>query len=104
MKVLYIGHKPHDIKVIETFGTLKDFQTMVGGNIETAAPVELREQGLQMLVNEEGVITGQPLNENLYPFFYVGPAVIVATYGEEFTSLRDHHLVFLARWLRGLKE
>lgn len=103
MKVLYLGTKKHDIKVIETFGTLADFQRMVGGHIEPAAPAQLREQGLEMLVNEEGMLKGLDPNENLYPFFFVGPAVIVATGGEEFTGLKDHNLVYLARWLRGLE-
>lgn len=103
MKVLYLGTKAGEITVREIFGTLTDFQELVGGNIEVAAPVQLREQGLEMLVNEEGVLSGLDPNENLFPFFYVGPAVFVATHGEEFRGLKDHHLIYLARWLRSLK-
>ena len=102
MQVLYLGTKKSDIRVIETPGMLKDLQKLVGGLIQPAAPVQLREQGIELLVNEEGMIKNLDPNENLYPFFFVGPAVLVAFNGHDFIGLRDHQLMYLARWLRGL--
>ena len=103
MQVLFIGHELHDVKLMEIKDTLENYQHLVGGYIELAAPVELREQGIELLVNEEGVLQGLPLNENLAPFFYVGNAVAVGVFGDEFTSLKDHQLLYLTRWLRGLR-
>ena len=103
MQVLFIGHQLPDVKVMEIKDSLKDYQRLVGGYIEAAAPAQLREQGIELLLNEEGMLQGLPLNENLAPFFFVGDAVAVGVFGDEFTSLKDHQLLYLTRWLRGLR-
>lgn len=83
---------------------LEDLQALVGGYIEPAAPVELREQGIELLVNEEGLLKGLDTNENLFPFFFVGQAVAVGVGGEDFVSLSQAQVNFLEDWLRGLEN
>lgn len=109
MKVVYIGTKKGDITLKEITGEtvterLHGLQELVGGYIEPAAPAQLREVGLEMLVNEEGLLAGLEPNENLWPFFYVGPAVIVSVHDEEFKSVPNAHQCYVAGWLRGLAK
>lgn len=57
--------------------TLRELQRAVGGYIETAHVEGVTKKNLMMLVNEEGLLAGLPVNENLLPFFYVGNCVFV---------------------------
>lgn len=104
MKVVYIGTHKGDIKCREVKGTLKEWQEMVGGYIQITAIPQLVDMGLEMLVNEEGVLANLELNENLYPFFFVGPAVIVAVRKDEFTGLSDAQICYVGGFLRGLAK
>ena len=88
----------------ETDGTLEALQNLVDGYIEPAAPVQLRDMGMEMLVNEEGLLRHLPFNENLFPFFYVGTAVLVGVDGESFTSLTIDQLSGANAFLAGCRE
>lgn len=102
MKVIVIGTKPNDIKTVETEGRLQDFQALVNGYIQPAAPAQLRQQGIEMLVNEEGLLAGLPTNPNLSPFFYVGVAVLVGIGEESFVGLTQEQIFYAYDWLRDL--
>lgn len=99
MRVIIIGTERGAFEVVEIDGSLESLQEMVGGHIECCAPAELVEKGIQMLCNEEGLLKGLAPNENLYPFFYVGPCVMVATGGEKFLSLSDKQRDYILAWL-----
>ena len=103
MRVLVIEAKERNIHLHDTEGQLHDLQALVGGYIQTGAPAQLRLEGLELLVNEEGLLRGLPVNENLWPFFFVGTAVVVRVKGEEFVSLTDDDVLFMDKWLSGLK-
>ena len=87
----------------DTDGTLYNLQGYVDGYIEPCAPAELRERGIEMLANEEGLLQGLPYNENLYPFFFVGTLVILGVDGEEFAGLTEDQETFVLEWLDKLK-
>ena len=82
--------------------TLESMQALVGGFIQTAPNPQLNEQGIELIVNEEGLLMGLPPNENLWPFFYVGQAFMVGTDGEDFASLTDYQMRFAKEWLENL--
>ena len=106
MDVMRIGTKRYDteIKAIPDYPglNLRALQELVGGYIEPCAPVQLREQGIELLANEEGLLKGLAPNENLYPFFVVGDLVAVGVVGEEFTSLTVDQAKYLIKWLSEL--
>lgn len=104
MKVIVIEPKEGQYYLHETEGQLHDFQELVGGYIEACAPVELRYEGIQMLVNEEGLLKGLDANENLFPFFFVGTCVLVGVSGEDFVGLTEDQILFATRWLRMLRN
>lgn len=87
-----------------TDGSLLSLQHLVGGFIELCTPPQLRERGIELLCNEEGLLKGLPLNVHLWPFFLVGQLVAVGTNGEEFDSLTDDQLEYLKEWLANLKD
>ena len=103
MRVLIVPPTGDNIHPHDTNGTLGSLQRLVGGYIECGAPVELREQGMELLVNEEGVLRNLHYNENLYPFFFVGTAVIVGFNGHSFTSLTETQLEHAKEWLARLR-
>lgn len=77
-------------------------QALVGGYIEPCAPAQLREWGIELLANEEGLLQGLPFNINMYPFFFVGDLVAVGVKGEEFVSLTPEQEHYLKDWLNDL--
>ena len=83
----------------EIENSLGALQQLVGGYIETATPVQLLRQGIELLVNEEGLLKGLEPNVNLYPFFYVGNVVAVGTAGENFDELSDKQVDYLHKWV-----
>lgn len=84
--------------------TLECLQDAVGGYIEPCAPPELKERGIEMLTNEEGLLKGLPVNMNLVPFFFVGRIAFVAIDGEDFVGLTDDQVQFVKDWIAGLNE
>lgn len=87
--------------------TLEDLQRAVGGYIEHAPVAGLSEENIAMLVNEEGLLAGLPVNENLLPFFYVGDVVFVKLevneHGElDFVGLDAYQLRWLDDWVSRL--
>ena len=106
MKVMRIGVELGDNELVEIPATpydrLKALQHLVDGWIEPCAPLELKDQGIELLANEEGLLIGLEPNENLYPFFLVGQLVAVGVYAEDFGSLSDDQVAYLTRWLSAL--
>lgn len=86
----------------DTEGALHDLQDLVGGYIEPCAPVELRQRGIELLANEEGLLKQLPVNINLFPFFFVGTLVAVGVSGEDFVSLTPDQESYLKSWLKNL--
>lgn len=84
--------------------TLEFLQECVGGYIEPCAPVELKERGIELLANEEGLLSGLEPNRNLFPFFLVGNVIAVGVDGEDFTGLTDYQRRFMEGWVKALKE
>ena len=104
MRVIIAGTKFGAVRSHETEGALHDLQAMVGGYIEACAPVQVREQGIEMLCNEEGVLIGLDVNVNLFPFFFLGTVVFVGVEGERFVGLTAEQEAFVMTWLKGLED
>lgn len=79
--------------------TLKGLQSLVDGYIEPCAPAQLREVGIELLANEEGLLRGLAPNVNLFPFFFVGQLVAVGIGEEDFVSLTPVQEKKLLHWL-----
>ena len=52
--------KPCEVRELETSELLESLQTTVGGYVEVA---HLEQMGLDMYLNEEGKLSGQPFNK-----------------------------------------
>lgn len=83
-------------------GHLYDLQHLVDGYIEPCAPVQVKQQGIELLCNEEGLLRGLPCNINMFPFFFVGTLVAVGVSGEDFTSLTQEQEQWLKQWIENL--
>lgn len=101
MKVVKVGVKEKDVKVVLWDGSLKGLQEMVEGHIEVANVIGFTDHRIKMIVNEEGLLTGLPVNDNLLPFLFVGNAVFLGASDEDFTGLTpdeiDRVLSYLSR-------
>lgn len=104
MRVMVIGTHVGDIHLHDIEGDLWELQHLVGGFIECCAPVQLREQGIQMLANEEGLLRGLDVNENLGVFFFVGQLVMVGVEDDKFVSLTEKQQRYIMRWLKALDD
>lgn len=102
MRVFVIHPEPGRYHFHDCENTLEALQGLVGGYIETGTPAELRDEGVYLICNEEGVLRGLPYNENTYPFFYAGTLVMVGADGENFTSLNQHQQDFVTYWIESL--
>lgn len=102
MRVFVIPTEPGTMHPADISNTLESMQNLVGGFIEFAPIPQLRERGIALVVNAEGVLRGLPYNVNLWPFFYVGQAFMVSDNGEDFVSLTDDQMDFIKAWLAGL--
>ena len=83
---------------------IEALQKCVGGYIKPIYLPELIDKDIVLLANEEGVLKGLPVNENLQPFFYVGDVIAVGVVGEHFIGLAPFQIVHLYNWLEGLKK
>lgn len=63
--------------------TLKSFQSLVGGYIETVTLA----QDVLLICNEEGRINDMKYNTTIYGIQFFGPIVIAGINGEEFADL-----------------
>lgn len=93
------AHHAHDM---EDGHILYHLQSLVDGYIEPCAPVQLKQQGIELLCNEEGLLRGLPFNINLFPFFYVGTLVAVGVSDEDFVSLTPEQEQYLKQWIENL--
>lgn len=104
MSVIVIKPKRYDTSYMDIDGSLESLQKLVGGYIEPCAPAELRERGIELLANEEGLLKGLEPNRNLYPFFLVGTLVAVGVGEDEFTGLSAEQMRYLVNWLHRLDQ
>lgn len=74
--------------VQQTRNTLKAFQELVGGYIETFRIAE----DLVLVVNEEGLMEGLPWNCKVCAQPFVGTVVAVATDQDEFASIPERFI------------
>ena len=106
MNIMRIGTQFLDTEVMnipdEPELNLRALQKLVGGYIESCPLAQLREHGILLLANEEGLLKGLEPNKNLYPFFFVGQLVAVGFDGDEFTGLGIEQILYLADWLAKL--
>lgn len=96
IKVVRFGVNEGDVGIMEIDNTLKMFQELVEGYIETTSFDGLRQKGIIIVCNEEGLLKGLDPNENVYPFFIVGN-VIFTSYNNEgdFVSLTDEQVEYI---------
>ena len=104
MRAVIVGDRQGDLQVRDIPGDLRNLQHLVGGYIECCAPAQLRAKGIEMLADEEGLLTGKPFNANLWPFFFVGDIVLVGVSGEDFVGLTDSQVDYINEWFKGLWE
>lgn len=91
--VLMDKDDPGEIREIEN--TLKAFQKIVGGYIETFT----FSSDVTLIINEDGRILGLPVNRDFYGHRFVGPMVFVGYDDEgEFTDLPEEYLRCLETW------
>lgn len=94
--VIKPGHVP---EITEIENTLKGFQKVVGGYIETV-PMENIDDDLRVVLNEEGKNIGLPMNRVWKPYgvggyaadIMVGTIFIVITHLDGFASLTDEQI------------
>lgn len=94
--VIKPGHVP---EITEIENTLKGFQEVVGGYIETV-PMENIDDDLRVVLNEEGKNIGLPMNRVWKPYgvggyavdIMVGTIFIVSTHLDGFASLTDEQI------------
>ena len=109
MRIIAIGTKKNDIWDVEISdeNTLETLQCLVEGYIELATPLILKKEGIELIVNEEGLISLLPVNKNLFAtkdgLFIFGNAVIVGAGDEDFTGLTEDQVQFVKQWLDSKK-
>lgn len=91
MKVVVkaVGVKP-EARDVKGF---KGFQEIVGGDVEAVTI----ENGIVMLVNEEGKLEGLPYNFTMSGDTIVGDVVFVGAKGSEFVSLRSDQIEYVLK-------
>lgn len=84
--------------------TLECLQNAVGGHITAAPFYDLEKFNIYAMVNEDGLLTGLDLNQNLFPFFYVGNVAFVSADEKGFIGLTDEQIADVKAWLSDLNE
>jgi len=84
-----VGAEREDMGIVQIENTLEAFQEVVEGYIEVTALPDFEDISVKLICNEEGLIHGLHVNENMLPYFFVGNLLIVAVDDEEFVSLTD---------------
>lgn len=84
-------------EIIETENTLKEFQRLVGGYIETVTT-----GGIVTICDEEGRIKSKPVNRHAPKF--VGDIVICGVRDEDFCSLDDDNMERLYDFFNGGRQ
>ena len=92
-------HHAHDI---DDHLAIQSLQSIVDGFIQPCAPAQLRDKGIELLCNEEGLLRDLKVNINMFPFFFVGNLVAVGVGDEDFVSLTPEQEGYLKRWLENL--
>ena len=96
IKIVYADTHEGHRNVVTIENTLEKCQEIVGGHIETVSFAGLREKGILIVCNEEGLLIGLEPNENLFPYFICGD-VFFTTYNDEgdFVSLSDEQVAYI---------
>lgn len=102
MKVIIARTEKGDVVNTEIQNNLETLQNIVGGYIQCCAPMEIAEQGIEIIANEEGLLQGLELNENIFPFFFVGKVIFVGVNNNDFCSLTPQQITFIRTWLSRL--
>lgn len=101
MRVMVINTRPGDFRAAEVENSLGALRDIIGGEFVTETPAPLACMGLELITRRDGLLAGLETNTNLWPFFYVGTAVVL---GDSPEGLTDGQLAFLYRWLAGLAD
>lgn len=101
--IVVAGTELDDVNTEVVTGTLEDYQKIVGGYIENVCLPGLIEKDIILVANEEGLLKGLPLNENLNPFVIVGQVFFVGRGEEDYVSLTAEQLHYVTEWLEGLE-
>ena len=88
IKVL-IKNPGRPARMVEIDNTLETLQGLVGGYIEVVLP-ERNNEGILMIVNEEGKLRRMEANFALGDDLIVGTAIFIGEDGEEFRGLTEH--------------
>ena len=103
--IIVCGTKKGQVETIdETSPTLKRLQDLVGGYIEVTTLRGLKERGIIMVVNEEGMLKGLKPNENMFPFFYLGNVVFARSCGENILGLKDKQVEYVKAFINSLSN
>ena len=94
--------KAYDTKADDVEGLVFELQALVDGYVELCTPVQLKQHGIELLCNEEGLLRGLPCNINMFPFFFVGTLVAVGVGDEDFVSLTPEQEQWLKQWIENL--
>lgn len=94
MKVVIAGVNKNDVEVKDIENELHVLQEIVDGPIEFTTLPGLADRQIGMICNEEGLLAGLDVNENLIPWFYVGTVIFVGL-DDDFTDLSDEQIEYI---------
>lgn len=103
MRILIIPPKGDNIHPHDTCSMWDTMDKYLWRSFSCSSPQELSEQGMAIITDGEGLKKGLEYNENLYPFFHVGTALIVGIEKDHFGGLTYNQIEFAKRWLERLK-
>lgn len=90
--IIDCGHRAPEVR--EIGNTLRDFQTCVGGYIET---ITLATDAV-IICNEEGRLMGLPHNCIFCGVEFCGPIIVAGIDGDEFASLGPEEISAIISW------
>lgn len=105
-----VGHTQNDLGVITVESNTRTLNSLIdcdGFHIRKLP--DLSQRGIVILEDERGLDSTKPLNENMFPFFFVGTVLFVKSLETsspprtiEFVSLTPKDIGFVDDWLKGL--
>lgn len=104
MRVIVAGVKKGDVRKRFMSTEADELARVVGGPAQPVAPIEVREMGIEMLVNEMGLFCGNETNENIFPYFFVGTVIFVGTRNGKYQSLTMEQCRWVRDWLERMGE
>lgn len=104
INVMKIEPGKWDCSFIEIPNTLEALQAEVGGCIDVIPIPGFDRHNFRIVCNQNGLMEGLPINENLIPFFFVGTCLIVIRYFGEFKTISAKEEKILIDWLEALRK